>query len=318
MKFIITGLPRSRTAWIANYLTYGNMFCVHEATRNGIEGLEKYENVADVVGMADTGAVLIQDKLIEKYPDAKWTVIDRPCDQVLQSGKKLGYIPDNQLFDVDAKLGELKAKVQPLVIKYEELDGSIQGLAQFVNPDWTQPKERHEMLTGLNVQIRRDALAPINGKLAEQKEPASFSPNNHAYRDLIKQICGDNINAYVWMEQLVEVALTWDHLIDGDAVHYTMADRAFKSMLTEWPLNPFFTVNAPSLLPVLSHAISDWQYSYMDGAQKDSAYSIYADVPSAIAYILGGQARVDKYMPQLRKTVHLLKLEDDKRDGERK
>ena len=31
--FFITGLPRSRTAWLANWFTYGHTFCFHEACR---------------------------------------------------------------------------------------------------------------------------------------------------------------------------------------------------------------------------------------------------------------------------------------------
>ena len=31
MNFFITGLPRSRTAWLANYFSTGDVFCWHEA-----------------------------------------------------------------------------------------------------------------------------------------------------------------------------------------------------------------------------------------------------------------------------------------------
>jgi hypothetical protein len=51
---------------------------------------------------------------------------------------------------------------------------------------------------------------------------------------------------------------------------------------------------------------------------KDKAYSIYEDVPSAVAFILGGQPRVDKFMPILRTLVKDLRQEDDIRDGGKK
>lgn len=29
-KFLVTGLPRSRTSWLANFFTYGSVFCLHD------------------------------------------------------------------------------------------------------------------------------------------------------------------------------------------------------------------------------------------------------------------------------------------------
>ena len=40
-RFIITGLPRSRTGWLANLFNYGPCFCLHDGCQFGKKGLEE-------------------------------------------------------------------------------------------------------------------------------------------------------------------------------------------------------------------------------------------------------------------------------------
>ena len=79
--FFILSLPRSGTAWLSNFLTWGDCFCYHELSY-GCEALDDIEQAfrktdAPIVGTADTAAVLFHDKLAERFPEAKFLFVIR-------------------------------------------------------------------------------------------------------------------------------------------------------------------------------------------------------------------------------------------------
>lgn len=78
MKFFITGLPRSRTAWFAAFMTHDDIFCWHEALNGCLSKQDFYDRMElpfKHVGNADCGLILTNFQ--EKYPDAPTVVIHR-------------------------------------------------------------------------------------------------------------------------------------------------------------------------------------------------------------------------------------------------
>lgn len=84
--FFITGYPRSRTAWLANMLTYANSFCYHD-------GLGQCVRVSDLahlflsasddltinrIGNSDSGLSFVWKEVNEYFPEANWIIIRRP------------------------------------------------------------------------------------------------------------------------------------------------------------------------------------------------------------------------------------------------
>lgn len=65
MDFLIYAMPRSGSAWLANFLTYGECFCFHEPLAGG--PLERLGRPAEIVGCADTGAYLFPVKAEREY-----------------------------------------------------------------------------------------------------------------------------------------------------------------------------------------------------------------------------------------------------------
>lgn len=57
MKYLIYAMPRSGSAWLANFLTFGESFCFHEPLAQGMVDLPA---VAPIVGAVDTGAFYIE------------------------------------------------------------------------------------------------------------------------------------------------------------------------------------------------------------------------------------------------------------------
>ena len=317
--FFICGLPRSRLAWTANYLTYGNTFCLHDGLKYCSSGVGELDGVMPALpyrGNSDAANVLSQDKLKAVYPDAKWVLIERPYSEVEDSVKALGEDPAG-LHLIQAKMEEMRGKFNPLVVKFDELDSRITEIAAYVNPTWNCFQLRHEMLVGLNVQAdynKAKAEIAEMPSLVHLVEPVILSQTCLDYMELIRQAF-DNNAAYKWYEDLVHSALMWDHFVDGDGIHPDLVDRVMTALLTEWPVNMFWQKYADYLVPTMVGAISAWRDSYNIGASKDLAYEVYAAVPAAVCFVLGGTQRVNKFVPQIREYVRVLRLQDDARDG---
>ena len=92
--FFIVSLPRSGTAWLANFLTYGDAFCFHEGLF-GCASLDQYAELFNgveesVVGNADTGAIFVLPALFKRYPDAKYVFVIRDLVDVSASIQSIG------------------------------------------------------------------------------------------------------------------------------------------------------------------------------------------------------------------------------------
>ena len=132
------------------------------------------------------------------------------------------------------------------------------------------------------------------------------------------EICGKNVHAIEFWMGLNDAVMTWDHIVDEEEINKTWADRGFKFLLIDAPMNPFFTQYRDSLVPVILNAVSAWEFSNEDGAPKIKAYDIYTEVACTMAYILGGRQMVDKYVPEIRRLQWQNCQEDDLADGGKK
>lgn len=90
--FFITGLPRSRTAWMAALMTDADTFCWHEAMNGCKTRAEFYGRMCiggyQNVGNSDSGLVLTDFQ--RRWPHAPTVIIHRPYDEVMNSLQALG------------------------------------------------------------------------------------------------------------------------------------------------------------------------------------------------------------------------------------
>ena len=88
-SFFVLGLPRSRTSWMANFLTYTDTFCYHEALRmcKSISDLKNLLNNHDekYVGNSDCALVPFIDELLDEFPNSKLLLIERKPNDVVES-----------------------------------------------------------------------------------------------------------------------------------------------------------------------------------------------------------------------------------------
>lgn len=130
-NFLIISLPRSRTAWLSVALTYGNSYCFHEPLL-GCESVsdlkKKFDAVqSDVVGGADTGAILFLNAIIKEIPDIRILLIDRNIEDCEASMEAMGF-EDVDLSEVKAALDEAASREYVKVVKYEELSDPTVGM----------------------------------------------------------------------------------------------------------------------------------------------------------------------------------------------
>lgn len=86
IPFIVYGLPRSRTAWIAKFLTYKDWECGHEQAMymRNMEDVRAFFAQSSI-GTAETAASYGRDLIRHAVPNIKEMVILRPVDEVIES-----------------------------------------------------------------------------------------------------------------------------------------------------------------------------------------------------------------------------------------
>jgi hypothetical protein len=105
--FVVFALPRSRTAWLANYLNAGGKYPVgHDITIecNSTEDFfNSYSN--GMRGTIETGSMMAWRLMKQRIPDLKILLVRRPLDEVKRSLLQFGIKPAS---------GELEAREEIL------------------------------------------------------------------------------------------------------------------------------------------------------------------------------------------------------------
>lgn len=160
--FFILCLPRSRSAWLANLLTYGNTFCFHEPAvglYNFKEMRALFESTGrPIVGSSDCGNVWIIDGLRAEFPDSQLVVVRQEIELCRQSMAEMG-LPDNGTLEKAADmLDYVVSGYSPLVIEAKDLGSpeTIKTLCDYVGAEFDQP--RLSLLESLNVQTKPEFL----------------------------------------------------------------------------------------------------------------------------------------------------------------
>jgi hypothetical protein len=172
--FFITGYPRSRTAWLANLLTYKNTFCWHEALLR-FRGPTAFQRAAAKrpevhVGTADSSLGTCAEALLRLYPKAPWVLIVRDRSEVIESlkGTPVPAILGESLEDV---LDQFMVALQPvadhsntMIVGYHALEEEavVREIMAHCAPSVPWDRERWLMLDRLRVELHdRKALEAL-------------------------------------------------------------------------------------------------------------------------------------------------------------
>lgn len=172
--FLILGYPRSRTAWLANLLTYGDVFCAHELLsecRQPSDWFMQLPTEFAFSGSAETAGAFVADKLM--IPGLRVAIIWRDPKEVAESLSKHCATDGLEVCARMKPFLQRAAKLQnALSFHYDSLSTfeGCRALLEHVAPGETLSQTRFEMLADFNVQItgyRWDELRKLgeeNGK----------------------------------------------------------------------------------------------------------------------------------------------------------
>jgi hypothetical protein len=155
--FFITGLPRCRTAWLANYLSYGDTICLHDMAHHltfaEIEDIQRKSGCSNV-GYADPALLLRWRTLIDDVPKARWLVVERDPEDVARTWDDvLGQDSRMELLAYQNELEGLKRTAGGvLTVAFDDINTRLGEIERHLAPGFQCPQWRRDMLTRLNVQ----------------------------------------------------------------------------------------------------------------------------------------------------------------------
>lgn len=156
-KFFITGLPRSRTAWMSVFLSGGNTICYHDACEN----LSDIKHIDDMyrsdfykhVGISDSGLGFFLPYILE-HVKPRTLIIERDPADVIESLKKISMLDTNFIELLHQEL--LKAKGHPLVmwVPFESLDSKrvMQKIFWHLMPGEPFDEVHYDLMSKMNIQ----------------------------------------------------------------------------------------------------------------------------------------------------------------------
>jgi len=145
-EFFILGLPRSRTAWLANFLTYDGFFCHHEA----LDGcLTEYEYVEKVRGSGDASTATMLVDLEAYFPHAPKLIIERDVERSIEYGIEVfGIDMSEYLYQLKERLDSVKG----LRIHFDDIDEHLGVIWEYLTGTPCD-MDRANMLKNMNVQV---------------------------------------------------------------------------------------------------------------------------------------------------------------------
>lgn len=114
--FVILSLPRSRSRWLASFLSYGDWQCGHDEIRH-CRSLDDVKSwlAQPCTGTVETAGAPFWRLLLQYQPDVRVVTIRRPVDDVLHSLEATGVAFDDTLAPLmrrlDHKLDQVEKRV---------------------------------------------------------------------------------------------------------------------------------------------------------------------------------------------------------------
>jgi hypothetical protein len=320
--FFIVGLPRSRTAWLANLLTVpGQSFCWHEgeAGHGGLEKLvEKMKRRPESrVGNASSGIACYGDDLYRLLPEARYIIIERDLESAKQALKETA----EEHFDVDMIWPQIVKRFNSFVeslsehyvlkIQYHSLydEETCKNIWDFATNELPWDSQRWEMLSKLNVQVdvetrpTKCAIMPPSEQNTPTQKPvaADIIPDCHEeyYRILSDFLPTQAVN---WVHQACRISRFWDHIVDGDPISKLEAEMSFQALLFDWPQLPFYQDFGPQLRAAMARSISEWR--------NGNAWDLCYRLPMMAAISAGDIEKFHEVAPRLKEVIHQIINED--------
>ena len=320
--FFIVGLPRSRTAWLANLLTVpGQSFCWHEGEAGhkdlGVLVEKMKARPERRVGNASSAIACYGDTVYKLLPEARYIIIERdPESAKLAFAEAAGDYVDVdivwpkivQLFN---SFIESLSEHYVLKIRYDQLhdEETCINIWDFATGELPWDSERWQMLSELNVQANvapraaKCAVMPPSESNPPTQKPvaADVVPDCHEeYYKILREFLPEQ--AITWVHQACRIARFWDHIVDGDPISKLEAEISFNALLFEWPEMPFYNDFGPQLRNAVKRSIFEWR--------NGNAWDLCYRLPMMCAVSAGDIYKFHEVAPRLKEVINQIALED--------
>lgn len=150
--FFVTGLPRSRTAWLANLLTADTTICFHDVPFS----IGAVDN-GKVVGFAGPQVCTQFTEVCRFFPHAPWLIVLREQSEALEAVRRCApnvVVPEDYWKGRCHLISALCAKHQAMTVKFDELDREsvIRPVWAHLLPGIPFDSQRFDLLCKMNVQ----------------------------------------------------------------------------------------------------------------------------------------------------------------------
>ena len=167
LNFFITGLPRSRTAWFAAYLSaHPDVFCWHEALKGCADPAEFHNKMqpwgvhpAELrIGNSDSGLPLMNHPAM--FPDCPSVVIRRNRVDVMHSllhALDMGS-PTQSMIDMLDRCEDRLSEIDGLHVMYDQIDHDMPQIMKWIDVPYRE--DLHELFGKMNIQTTDMAPDP--------------------------------------------------------------------------------------------------------------------------------------------------------------
>lgn len=167
-QFLVFGRPRSRTAWVANFLTHTpHSFCHHEAMADSINPIELLGRLrqgdAEAIGNSDTGMIHTPREILRFFPDARLVMLTGAALSWKRFAAEKGINPQIvQKVDEDYRDTKELLTGRAYFVDVHRLmrdENVAASLWSHATGCWTTFNvKRYRMLRDLNIQVMQESL----------------------------------------------------------------------------------------------------------------------------------------------------------------
>ncbi len=183
------GLPRSRTAWLAKFLTHGEWICGHEEIRHcrSLDDVKAWFSQGKV-GTCETAAAPYWRLLQRLAPDTRIVVVRRPVAEVVESLAAFGFDRAEMaplMERLDRKLAQIVKRTGALEVTFDSLNDEATCKAVFEHC-LDEPFDRAHWLklAGENVQCDMQALVRYCAAYRPQMEKLAATAKHLELKEL--------------------------------------------------------------------------------------------------------------------------------------
>ena len=147
MNFFVIGLPRSRTAWLANFLTQ-DRFCFHEGL-DGCHSIKEYrEKIGNDCGDSSTGLMLLD--MNKEFPDSPKIIIEGRVKEAIDYGyKTYGHYNPDYIHYLQERMDEIKG----LRIQFDDIDSKLPKIWEYLIGT-PYDEKRTELLKRMKIEVK--------------------------------------------------------------------------------------------------------------------------------------------------------------------